>query len=279
MSLAAFRGNQATATALISSTMRDVTQRGEGYAITCAEWANAVLSNGLGQPRDAVAAAERATEYHGDLGFLRWALVELVEAAAHAGMTETGAAAYRRLAEMTVPAGTDWALGVAARSRALLSDGDQAEDGYREAIERLGRTQIRVDLARAHLLYGEWLRRENRRIDARAQLRTAYEMLAVMGLAAFAERARRELAATGETVRKRTVETTIALTLTSQEAYIARLARDGQTNAEICAQLFLSVRTVEWHLRKVYAKLDIGSRRELRAALDRLEPVRPAAYR
>jgi DNA-binding CsgD family transcriptional regulator len=276
LSLAAFRGNQATAAALISSIMQDVTRRGEGYGITCAEWAIAVLSNGLGQPHDAVAAAERATEYRGDLGFSRWSLVELVEAAAHAGMTETAAAGYRRLTEMTGPAGTDWALGLAARSRALLSDGDKAEDGYREAIDCLGRTRIRVDLARAHLVYGEWLRRENRRTDARAQLRTAYEMLDAMGLAAFAERARRELAATGETVRKRTVET--AITLTAQEAYIARLASDGRTNAEIGTQLFLSVRTVEWHLRKIYTKLDIGSRRELRTALNRLGPDRPAAY-
>ena len=235
-----------------------------------------MLSNGLGLPRDAVTAAERATEYRGDLGFSRWALVELVEAGAHAGMTETAAAAYGRLTEMTGPAGTDWALGLAARSRALLSDGDKAEGGYREAIDRLGRTRIRVDLARAHPVYGEWLRRENRRADARTQLRTAYEMLDAMGLAAFAARARRELAATGETVRKRTVETTI--TLTAQEAYIARLASDGRTNAEIGTQLFLSVRTVEWHLRKIYTKLDIGSRRELRTALDRLGPDRPAAY-
>jgi len=275
LSLAAFRGNQATAAALIGSIMRDVTQRGEGYGIACAEWANAVLSNGLGLPRDAVVAAERAAEYHGDLGFYRWALVELVEAAVHSGMTETAADAYRRLTETTSPAGTDWALGLAARSRALLSDGAQAEDGYREAISRLDRPQIRVELARAHLLYGEWLRRENRRADARSQLRTAYEMLDAMGLAAFAERARRELAATGETVRARTVGT--VTTLTAQEAYIARLARDGRTNAEIGAQLFLSVRTVEWHLRKIFIKLGIGSRRELGPALDRLGPDRPAA--
>jgi DNA-binding CsgD family transcriptional regulator len=275
LSLAAFRGNQATAAALIGSIMRDVTQRGEGYGIACAEWANAVLSNGLGLPRDAVVAAERAAEYHGDLGFYRWALVELVEAAVHSGMTETAADAYRRLTETTSPAGTDWALGLAARSRALLSDGAQAEDGYREAISRLDRPQIRVELARAHLLYGEWLRRENRRADARSQLRTAYEMLDAMGLAAFAERARRELAATGETVRARTVGTLTALT--TQEAYIARLARDGRTNAEIGAQLFLSVRTVEWHLRKIFIKLGIGSRRELGTALDHLGPDRPAA--
>ena len=275
LSLAAFRGNQATAAALISSIMRDVTQRGEGYGIACAEWANAVLSNGLGLPRDAVVAAERAAEYHGDLGFYRWALVELVEAAVHSGKTETAADAYRRLTETTSPAGTDWALGLAARSRALLSDGAQAEDGYREAISRLDRPQIRVELARAYLLYGEWLRRENRRADARSQLRTAHEMLDAMGLAAFAERARRELAATGETVRARTVGTVTALT--AQEAYIARLARDGRTNAEIGAQLFLSVRTVEWHLRKIFIKLGIGSRRELGTALHDLGPDRPAA--
>jgi hypothetical protein len=167
LSLAAFRGNQATAAALISSIMRDVTQRGEGYGIACAEWANAVLGNGLGRPREAVAAAERAAEYHGDLGFLRWALVELVEAAAHAGMPERAAGAFRRLTQTTGPAGTDWALGLEARSRALLSDGHKAEDSYREAIDRLGRTRIRVELARAHLLYGEWLRRENRRADAK----------------------------------------------------------------------------------------------------------------
>ena len=255
--------------------MRDVTQRGEGYGIACAEWANALLSNGLGLSRDAVASAERAAEYHGDLGFYRWALVELVEAAVHSGMTKTAADAYRRLTETTSPAGTDWALGLAARSRALLSEGAQAESGYREAIDRLDRPRIRVELARAHLLYGEWLRRDNRRADARGQLRTAYEMLDAMGLAAFAERARRELAATGETVRKRTSETTT--TLTAQEAHIARLACDGRTNAEIGAQLFLSVRTVEWHLRKIYTKLDIGSRRELRTALDKLGPDRPAA--
>jgi ATP/maltotriose-dependent transcriptional regulator MalT len=194
--------------------------------------------------------------------------------AVHSGMTETAAGAYRRLTAMTGPAGTDWALGLAARSRALLSDGDQAEDSYREAIDRLGRTRLRVELARAHLLYGEWLRRDNRRSDARAQLRTAHEMLDAMGLAAFAERARRELAATGETVRARTVDTVTALT--AQEACIARLARDGHTNPEIGAQLFLSVRTFEWHLRKIFIKLGIGSRRELGAALDDLGPDRPA---
>ena len=275
LSLAAFRGDEATAAGLISSTLGEVTRRGEGYGITCAEWASSVLSNGLGRPQDALAAAERATAFHGDMGFSKWALVELVEAAAHSGMTETAAGAYRRLTAMTGPAGTDWALGLTARSRALLSDGEEAEACYREAIERLGRTRLRVELARAHLLYGEWLRRDNRRGDARAQLRAAHEMLDAMGLAAFAERARCELAATGETVRARTVDA--VTTLTAQEAHIARLARDGHTNPEISAQLFLSVRTVEWHLRKIFIKLDIGSRRELGAALDHLGPDRPAA--
>ena len=225
-----------TAVGLISSILRDVTRRGEGYGITCAEWASSVLSNGLGRPHDALAAAERATAFHGDMGFSKWALVELVEAATHSGMTETAAAAYCRLTEMTGPAGTDWALGLTTRSRALLSEGEEAEACYREAIERMGRTRLRVELARAHLLYGEWLRRENRRGDARVQLRAAHEMLDAMGVAAFAERTRRELAATGETVRARTVDAVTALT--AQEAYIARLARDGRTNAEIGSQLF-----------------------------------------
>jgi DNA-binding CsgD family transcriptional regulator len=251
--------------------MGDVIQRGEGDGITAAAWAKAVLSNGLGRPRDALAAAERATAYHGDMGFSKWALVELVEAGVRSGMPAAAAAARDRLTAMTDPSATDWGLGLAARSRALLSDGAQAEGCYREAIERLGRTRIRVELARAHLLYGEWLRRENRRADARSQLGTAHEMLEAMGLAAFVERARRELAATGAKVRKRTVET--VTTLTAQEAQIARLAGDGNTNAEIGAQLFLSVRTVEWHLGKVFSKLGIGSRRGLRAALDDLGPT------
>ena len=168
----------------------------------------------------------------------------------------------RRLAESTSVSGTDWALGVEARSRALLSDGETADRLYRDAIERLGRTRMRAELARAHLLYGEWLRRENRRIDAREQLRAAYQMLTAMGMDGFAERARRELLATGETVRKRTVET--LTDLTAQEAQIAKLARDGHTNQEIAAQLFISPRTVEWHLGNVFTKLGITSRKDLR---------------
>jgi DNA-binding CsgD family transcriptional regulator len=168
----------------------------------------------------------------------------------------------RRLAESTSVSGTDWALGMEARSRALLSDGETADRLYREAIERLGHTRMRAELARAHLLYGEWLRRENRRIDAREQLRAAYQMLTAMGMDGFAERARRELLATGETVRKRTVET--LTDLTAREAQIAKLARDGHTNQEIAVQLFISPRTVEWHLGNVFTKLGIASRKDLR---------------
>ena len=164
----------------------------------------------------------------------------------------------------------DFGLGIEARSRALVSAGEAAEGFYREAVDRLGRTQLRPELARAHLLYGEWLRRENRRADAREQLRTAQEMLAAMGAEAFAERARRELLATGETVRKRTAQAPD--TLTAQEASIARLARDGRTNPEIGAQLFLSARTVEWHLRKVFTKLGVSSRRELHGVLANIGP-------
>jgi len=197
-----------------------------------------------------------------------WALPELIEAAVRTGDTHTAADALARLAETTQAGGTDFGLGIEARSRALVSEGEAAVGCYREAIDRLGRTRLRPELARAHLLYGEWLRREGRRVDARTQLRTAHEMLAAMGAEAFAERARRELLAAGETVRKRTVETTSELT--AQEASIARLARDGRTNPEIGAQLFLSARTVEWHLRKVFTKLGVSSRRELHGALANL---------
>jgi DNA-binding CsgD family transcriptional regulator len=242
-----------------------VTMRGEGIGITVTEWANAVLGNGLGRYDEALAAAERASRHSGGLGLAAWSLVELIEAAARTGQTERAAVALRRLAEATRAAGTDWALGLEARSRALLSSGESAERLYREAIQRLGRTRVRAELARAHLLYGEWLRRQHRRVDARQQLRRGYEMLTAMGIDGFAERARRELMATGETVRKRTAETVSELT--EQEAEIAQLAAAGQTNPEIGAKLFLSPRTVEWHLRKVFTKLGISSRKELRDAL------------
>ena len=197
-----------------------------------------------------------------------WALPELIEAATRTGHDQLATDALARLTETTQAGQTDFGLGIEVRSRALVSNGEAAEACYREAIDRLGRTQLRPELARAHLLYGEWLRREGRRADARLQLRTAHEMLTAMGAEAFAERARRELLATGETVRRRTPETLNELT--AQEASIARLARDGRTNPEIGAQLFLSARTVEWHLRKVFTKLGVSSRRELPGALANL---------
>jgi len=200
-----------------------------------------------------------------------WVLADLVEAAVRSAKPERAADALARLAEIAEANGTDWSLGFLARSRALAGEEQAAEPLYREAIERLSRTRIRVALARTHLVYGEWLRRENRRVDAREQLRAAHEMLAGMGMEAFAERARRELLATGETVRKRTVETLDDLT--PQEAQIGRMAADGLTNPEIGAQLFLSPRTVEWHLRKVFTKLGISSRRQLRTSLPDLGAV------
>jgi DNA-binding CsgD family transcriptional regulator len=201
-------------------------------------------------------------------------LPELVEAAARGGDVELARDALGRLAETTQPCGTDLALGIEVRCRALLSDGAAAEGLYREAIDRLSRTRLRTELARAHLLYGEWLRRQGRRVDAREQLRTAHGMLVAIGMEAFTERARRELTATGEKVRKRRAETHDQLT--PQEEQIARLARDGRTNSDIGAQLFLSARTVEWHLRKIFTKLGIGSRHELKAALaQRGQPAGP----
>jgi DNA-binding CsgD family transcriptional regulator/tetratricopeptide (TPR) repeat protein len=264
VALAAWRGREAEAAELIKATIDDVTSRGEGMGLSISYHARALLYNGLGRYAEARAAAGQAGE-HEDLGIFAWALTELVEAASRSGGPEVAAAALERLAETTRTAGTDWALGIEARSRALLSEGDAAEGLYREAIERLGRTRIRVEAARAHLLYGEWLRRRGRRADARQQLRTAHEMCTAMGVEAFAERARRELLATGETVRDRGVETREELT--AQEAQIAGLAGDGKTNPEIGAELFISPRTVEWHLRKVYPKLGISSRRQLREAL------------
>jgi DNA-binding CsgD family transcriptional regulator len=233
-----------------------------------------VLRNGLGHYEAALGPAQSASAQD-ELMLSAWALPELVEAAARSGRTELAAGALERLTERTQAAGTDLALGIEARSRALLSDGEPAERLYREAIQRLGGTRTRTALVRVHLLYGEWLRREKRRADARAQLRTAYEGLTAMGLEAFAGRARRELVATGETVRKRTVAT--RYDLTAQEVQIARLAGDGLTNPEIGAQLFLSARTVEWHLRKVFSKLGVSSRRELGGALADLASPAPAS--
>ena len=263
--LTSVRGREAEAAPLIQATIQQGTSRGQGLAVCVALWAAAVLYNGLSRYEEAAAAASQVTTNDIDPYPQMWALSELVEAASRSGQADVARTAAGRLAEVTIPAGTDWALGTEARSRALLLDGAAAEDLYHEAIERFGRTQLRPELARAHLLYGEWLRREGRRSDGRAQLRTAYDMFSEIGMEAFAERARRELNATGEKARKRSPETRDDLT--PQEEQIARLARDGYSNPEIGAQLFISARTVEWHLGKVFSKLGITSRRQLRTAL------------
>ncbi|MFD1528364.1 helix-turn-helix transcriptional regulator [Pseudonocardia aurantiaca] len=268
--LASWRGQQEHVMELIERGIRDATARGEGRAIALAEYATAVVYNGLGNYSGALAAAQRAGT-HDDLGLLAWLQIELIEAAARCGQPEAAADALRCLSERTRAAGTDWGLGIEARSRALLGDGPAAEALYREAIDRLGRSRIVIHLARAHLLYGEWLRRENRRIDAREQLRRAHEIFTRIGAQAFAERARRDLLATGETVRTRTVDRFDELT--AQEGQIARLARSGLSNPEIGAQLFVSPRTVEWHLRKIFAKLGISSRRQLIDVLPELGRV------
>jgi DNA-binding CsgD family transcriptional regulator len=257
------------ATRRIETGTREVIARGEGMGVTVAQWASAVLYNGLGRYEDALAAAEQAAEDPHELWFSTWVAVELIEAASRTDNAARALGALEWVAATARAGGNDWGLGVEARSRALLSDGDGDGDGaeslYREATERLERTRVRLDLARAHLLYGEWLRRERRRVDAREQLRTALEMFTSMGTEAFAERAERELLATGEHVRKRTVETRDELT--AQEAQIARLAGDGLSNAEIGAQLFISQHTVAYHLRKVFTKLGITSRTQLSEVL------------
>ena len=265
IALANWRGQEAEARTLTEARREEVMSRGEGLWLAHTDWGSAVRYNGLGRYDDALAAAERAAEDPRGLGTPTWVLADLIEAAVHSGKPERAAGPLERLAEIAEANGTDWALGFLARSRALLAERQAADSLYREGIERLGRTRIRVALARTLLVYGEWLRRENRRVDAREQLRAAHEMLTDVGMEAFAERARRELLATGETVRKRSVETLDDLT--PQEAQIGRMAADGFTNPEIGAQLFLSPRTVEWHLRKVFAKLGISSRRQLRTAL------------
>jgi DNA-binding CsgD family transcriptional regulator len=271
VALACWRGREAEARELMKVSMNAVAARGEGIGVTFIEWTSTVLYNGLGRYEDALVAARTASEHREELQSPLW-LHELVEAAARSGKPDLAADALEELADMTRIVGTAWALGIEARSRALLSENAAAERLYREAIDHLARTEARVELARAHLLYGEWLRREGRRVDARAQLRTAHDQLASIGAEAFAERARQELLATGETVRKRTVVTRDDLT--PQERQIAHLARDGLSNPEIGARLFLSPRTVEWHLRNVFSKVGIHSRRELAEALPRSESKR-----
>jgi DNA-binding CsgD family transcriptional regulator len=261
--LTAWQGDE-TGLDVIEAMAASVTARGEGMALGINEWAVALLCNGNGRYSEALAAARRGCE-HDDVGLHAWSLVELVEAGVRCGATDESAAALERLAERTRASGTEWALGIEAGSRALLSDGQEAEPLYREAVERLEGSRGVVHATRARLLYGEWLRRENRRVDAREQLRVAHDRFSRIGAGAFAERARVELLATGETVRKRRDDTRDDLT--PQEQQIALLARDGLSNPDIGARLFLSPRTVEWHLRKVYAKLDIRSRHELSRAL------------
>jgi DNA-binding CsgD family transcriptional regulator len=264
VTLAACRGDEQGLSAHTEAIERVATPGGQGLILAVCDYVTSILHNGLGNYATALEAARRASE--GDeLGVCSWALPELIEAAVRSGDGPTAVAAHERLADRAHAAGTDLAHGFEARSRALISTDGSAEAAYGEAIELLSRTRVRFHLARALLVYGEWLRRENRRVDAREQLRVAYEMLSDFGAEAFAERARRELAATGVTVRKRTDET--RGDLTPQELQIARLGADGYTNPEIGAQLFLSPRTVEWHLRKVFTKLDISSRRQLREAL------------
>jgi DNA-binding CsgD family transcriptional regulator len=265
--LASWRGSQAEGTAVIKGTIKRAKDQGQGLAVQFSRSSAASLYNGLGLYDKAVEATQ-------DLLWDRpnWAPYlathELVEAASRTGQRAIATEALERLAETTSAADTDWASGIEARSRALLASGAKAEAFYNKSISHLDRSPVRPEAARAHLLYGEWLRREGRRVDARKHLRIAHDRLGAMGIEAFAERARRELVATGETVRKRTVETLIDLT--PQEVQIARLAADGRTNIEIGSQLFISPRTVEWHLRKVFTKLSVNSRRELRGVLPRL---------
>ena len=263
--LANWRGRDAEALALSEARRQDVLRRGEGLFLAANDWGAAIRYNGLGRYEDGLAAAERAVAAAGGLGPAILLLAELIEAAARSGQVERATGPLAQLAEIAHAAGTDWALGTHARVAAMLAEGQAVERLYREAIERLSHVKTPATLARTHLLYGEWLRREHRRVDAREQLRVAYTMLSDMAMDAFAERARRELQATGETARKRTVETLDELT--PQEVQVARLAADGQTNPEIGAQLFLSPRTVEWHLTKMFGKLGISSRKQLRSAL------------
>jgi DNA-binding CsgD family transcriptional regulator len=241
--------------------------RGLGIGLDALHWAKVVLGNGLGRYEEALAAARPGAAYPPAMNVQARTLTELVEAAVRCGRPEEAADAIRRLVEMACACRTDWILGIEARARALVADPADADELCRQAIDRLGRTRIRSELARAHLLYGEWLRRQGRRVDARSQLRNAHEMLTAIGMAAFAERARVELAATGAKVRKRTAETRDDLT--AQERQVAELARDGLSNPEIGARLFLSRRTVQYHLGKVFGKLGIRTRNELARALAR----------
>jgi DNA-binding CsgD family transcriptional regulator len=274
--LAGMRGRPAQALPLIEAAVRDATEGGQGTAVQYAWWAAAVLGNGLGRPDQALAAAQRAGDDTPGLFVSTWSLIELVEAAVGCGRSDLARDALDRVTEATEAAGTDWALGMLARSRALLGEGQAADDLHREAVQRLARTRLRPELARAHLLYGEWLHREGRRVEARGQLRAAWDLFVDIRMEAFADRAGRALAAVGERVSRPGVDPVDALT--AHEAEIAQLAAAGHSNPDIGAQLFLSPRTVEWHLRKVFSKLGVSTRRDLAGVLGR-EPVDAAGGR
>ena len=263
--LAAYRGRRSEASALVEATTNDSLARGEGLGVDLARWAGAILTNGLGHYEEALAASQPANDEIPGLYISTWMLPERIEAAVRSRNPRVAVDALERFTETAHAGGSEWARGIEARSRALFGEGEVAERLYREAIDRLSTTRVRTELARSHLLYGEWLRRANRRGDARRQLRTAHEMFASMGADGFGDRARRELLATGERVRRRSVETRDDLT--PQEGHIARLARDGRTNPEIGAEMYISARTVEWHLRNVFSKLGVTSRKGLEDAL------------
>jgi len=269
--LAAYRCRERELTELVEACTDEASRQGDGRGPALLDWVMAVFYNSVGRYRDALSAAQRASEDPLELVFSMWGRVELIEATARSGTPAQAVYALERLSQATDVIGGDWALGIQAYARALLSEGEVADGLHREAIERLGRTSIRTSLARAHLIYGEWLRRQQRPRDAREQLRIAHQMFVTMGAEGFSERARRELLATGETARKRSVENGGQLTV--QEAQIAELARDGLSNPEIGARLFISSRTVEYHLGKVFTKLGINSRMQLHRVL----PANPNA--
>jgi len=277
LALAALRGQETGAFELIEAGTKNEERGGEGEGLSYVQWATAVLCNSLGRYQEALAAAQQTSDDSPPVWFSNWAVVEFIEAAARSGMPDRAAGALQRLSETTRTSGTDWALGIEARSRALVSDGEAADNLYREAIDRLGRARLCLDLARAQLLYGEWLRRQRRRRDARDQLGRAYELFDLIGATAFANRARIELRATGGHAHAHTIDT--REDLTAQEALIARLAGAGASNPQIAAQLFISPATVAYHLRKVFVKLGISSRNQLARALpaqqDATLPVMP----